>query len=149
MTRDYCDTCGKQLTDSTEPVYTLSFLPLGRNPLRSLDTRTERQLPARVLRVRRAVAPHDRRVRTGKDSMSGGEWLIRQRGQHTTRQGVSVTHDRVERVTLEGDGRFGGPTEPEEIWRDYGLMFRWPDGRVILYPWATVLSAEYRPHPEP
>jgi hypothetical protein len=73
--------------------------------------------------------------------MTGGEWLIRQHPPNGL--GGYLT----ERVTIETDT--AGGTQPTAYVGEAGLSFTYLDGRYIIYPWANIVSAEYRPHPEP
>jgi hypothetical protein len=80
--------------------------------------------------------------------VSGGEWLIRQRGPQTVRQGVNVEPFVTDRVTVD-DASTAGGIEPLWETSEVGIHFAYPDGRTIIYPWANIVRAEYRPHPEP
>ncbi len=76
--------------------------------------------------------------------MSGGEWLIRHRPADNNTPGY-----QTERVTIETDTA-GGSWPRESFGADHpGLVFEYQDGRILIYPWANIVSAEYRPHTEP
>lgn len=73
--------------------------------------------------------------------MSGGEWLIRQ--MPFTQTGAF----RTERITIETDT--AGGTDPILVDAAQCMTFHYADGRIIIFPWANIVRAEYRPHPEP
>lgn len=72
--------------------------------------------------------------------MSGGEWLIRQRGPETYQAFI------VERIPIDDTDV---TTAPAVYHYEYALVFQYANGRRVIYPWANIVSAEYRPHPEP
>ena len=74
--------------------------------------------------------------------MSGGEWLIRQ-----TTPGSDGHGYRVERVTIETTA--SGTEEPLVKLTDAFILFNYADGHEIVFPWANIVRAEYRPHPQP
>ena len=75
--------------------------------------------------------------------MTGGEWLIRQHPPNG--HGGWLT----ERVTVEERPATASGSEPNVIHSDHALVFRYIDGREHVFPWANIVSAEYRPHTEP
>ena len=74
--------------------------------------------------------------------MSGGEWLIRQTPCNATSGAF-----RTERITIE-PGASGEP-EPFPFRETYALTFHYADGHILIFPWANIVRAEYRPHPQP
>jgi hypothetical protein len=78
--------------------------------------------------------------------VSGGEWLIRQRGPGSVRQGVNVEPFITERITIETTASGTEPSVSDNCDR---LMFTYIDGRIVAFSWNQIVRAEYRPHPEP
>jgi hypothetical protein len=73
----------------------------------------------------------------------GGEWRIRQQPPHGTGATGAGSGYRVDVIPFydlveENDGWSGD---------QYGLRFVHRDGRVTIYPWASIVRAEYVPDP--
>jgi hypothetical protein len=71
-----------------------------------------------------------------------GEWLIRHRPADNNTPGY-----QTERVTIETTA--SGTQEPAVKLTDAFILFNYSGGREIAFPWANIVRAEYRPHPEP